>query len=148
MTLAGHRPANVIELHGTMWRVTCWSCGQEGPMGPTLERVRAGDPDPACERCGGILKSATISFGQSLDPGVLARAEKAAIDCDLLLAVGSTLSVYPAAGLVPLAYQVGATIVIVNAQVTPFDHLAQSVVRDPISEALPALVAPEQSAGR
>jgi NAD-dependent deacetylase len=109
-------------------------------MEPALERVRSGDRDPHCEECGGILKSATISFGQSLDPGVLARAEEAAADCDLLLAVGSTLSVYPAAGLVPLAYRSGAVVVIVNAQPTPFDDLAAAVVRDPISLALPSLI--------
>jgi NAD-dependent deacetylase len=109
-------------------------------MEPALDRVRGGDPDPHCEVCGGILKSATISFGQSLDPDVLARAEDAAVDCDLLLAVGSTLSVHPAAGLVPLAYRSGAPVVIVNAQPTPYDDLAAAVVRDPISEVLGALV--------
>ena len=143
---AGNDPNLVVEVHGTMWRVMCWSCGQEGPMEPALERVRGGDPDPQCEECGGILKSATISFGQSLDPEVLARAEEAALDCDLLLAVGSTLSVYPAAGLVPLAYQSGAGVVIVNAQPTPFDDLAAAVVRDPISQALPSLVGPPRPA--
>ena len=110
-------------------------------MEPTLDRVRAGDADPQCERCGGILKSATISFGQSLDPAVLAGAEKAASDCDLLLAVGSTLAVYPAAGLVPLACRNGGTVVIVNAQPTPYDDLAGAVVRGSISDVLPALVA-------
>jgi NAD-dependent deacetylase len=137
---AGHDPDTVLELHGTMWRVRCWSCDEEGPMEPALERVRAGDDDPHCERCGGILKSATISFGQSLDPKVLARAEEAATDCDLLLAVGSTLTVYPAAGLVPLAYRNGSTVVIVNAQPTPYDDLAGAVVRVPIGDVLPVLV--------
>ncbi len=140
---AGHDSDLVFELHGTMWRVQCWSCGAEGPIEPTLDRVRAGEPDPSCEQCGGILKSATISFGQSLDPAVLAGAEKAAADCDLLLAIGSTLGVYPAAGLVPLAYRNGSTVVIVNAQPTPYDDLASAVVRGSISEVLPALVAPE-----
>jgi NAD-dependent deacetylase len=137
---AGQDLNRVLEVHGTMWRVVCWSCGSEGPMEPTLERVRGGDLDPHCEACGGILKSATISFGQSLDPEVLARAEDAAVDCDLLLAVGSSLTVYPAAGLVPAAYRSGAAIVIVNAQPTPFDDAAGAVVRDPIGEALPVLV--------
>jgi NAD-dependent deacetylase len=143
---AGQDPDLVVEVHGNMWRVTCWSCGLEGPMQPTLDRVRAGDPDPHCEACGGILKSATISFGQSLDPEVLARAEDAALDCDLLLAVGSSLSVFPAAGLVPLAYRSGAPVVVVNAQPTAFDDLAAAVVRDPISQVLPALVEPRQPA--
>jgi NAD-dependent deacetylase len=139
---AGQDPARVLELHGTMWRVRCWSCGAEGPMEPVLDRVRAGDVDPHCEDCGGILKSATISFGQALDPDVLARAEEAVADCDLLLAVGSTLAVYPAAALVPLAYRSGTAVVIVNAQPTSYDELAAAVVRVPISEVLPDLVAP------
>jgi NAD-dependent deacetylase len=137
---AGQDPGRVLEVHGTMWRVTCWSCGWDGPMEPTLMRVREGDLDPHCEECGGILKSATISFGQSLDPDVLSRAEDAALDCDLLLAVGSSLSVYPAAGLVPLAFRSGASVVVVNAQPTPFDELAGAVVRGPISRVLPVLV--------
>ncbi len=138
---AGNDPDLVVEVHGTMWRVRCWSCRREGPMAPALERVRAGDPDPHCEVCGGILKSATISFGEPLDPDVLARADAAAADCDLLLALGSTLSVHPAAGLVPRAYRSGASVVIVNAQATPYDHLASVVVRDPIGDVLPGLVA-------
>jgi NAD-dependent deacetylase len=137
---AGHDPTHVVELHGSMWRVRCWSCGQEGPMAPTLARVGGGDLDPACQRCGGILKSATISFGEALDPEVMARAEEAALACDLLLAVGSTLSVHPAAGLVPLAHRNGAAVVIVNAQSTPYDPLARAVVRASISEVLPVLV--------
>jgi NAD-dependent deacetylase len=139
--LAGNAPDLVAEVHGTIWRVHCWSCGREGPMRPVLDRVRAGDPDPHCQVCGGILKSATISFGQALDPEVLAGAGAAATDCDLLLAVGSTLTVHPAAGLVPRAYRAGASVVIINAQDTPYDDLAAAVVRQPIREALPALVA-------
>jgi len=138
--LAGHDPDRVLEVHGTMWRVCCWGCGDEGPMEDALQRVRAGDPDPHCEICGGILKSATISFGQSLDAEVLAQAERAATNCDTLLAVGSTLSVHPAAGLVPIAARAGAAVVIVNAQPTPYDGLAAAVVRDPIGDVLPELV--------
>jgi NAD-dependent deacetylase len=138
---AGNRPDRVVELHGTMHRVMCWECGAEGPMDPVLDRVRAGDPDPSCEDCGGVLKSATISFGQNLDPITIRRAELAAGRCEVLLAVGSSLGVYPAAGLVPMAYQNGAQVVIVNAQATPFDSIASAVVRGSISEVLPALVA-------
>jgi NAD-dependent deacetylase len=105
--LAGSDPAKVVEIHGTMRKVVCWTCGERGPMEPVLERVRAGDPDPACRTCGGILKSATISFGQNLVVADLERAERAALECDLLLAVGSTLTVYPAAGVVPLAKRAG-----------------------------------------
>ena len=137
---AGSDPALVIEVHGTMHRVVCWSCGDEAPMERALARVRAGEEDPHCKDCGGILKSATISFGQALDPDTIMRAEKAALSCDLLLAVGTTLGVYPAAGLVPLAHQNGADIVIVNAQPTPFDDIASAVVRGSISEVLPILL--------
>jgi NAD-dependent deacetylase len=138
---AGNDPARVIEMHGTMHRVRCWTCGDEGPMKAALDRVRAGEEDPACLLCGGILKSATISFGQALDPDTVARAEMASVGCEVLLAVGSTLGVHPAAGLVPLAREAGAEIVIVNAQSTPYDGMASAVVRGSISEVLPRLVA-------
>lgn len=137
---AGSDPDLVVELHGTMHHVVCWSCGERGRMEPTLERVSAGEVDPACLRCGGILKSATISFGQPLDPAVLDRAEVAAQSCDLLLAVGSTLSVHPAAGYVPVARRAGAAVVIVNAEPTAYDQVAEAVVRASISEVLPELV--------
>jgi NAD-dependent deacetylase len=137
---AGHSRHLVIELHGTMHRVKCWACGWEAPIGPTLARVRAGEEDPACEICGGILKSATISFGQSLEPETVTRAEQAALSCDLFLAVGTSLAVYPAAGLVPLAKQAGAGLVIVNAEPTPYDAAADAVVGGSISEVLPELV--------
>jgi NAD-dependent deacetylase len=138
--LAGNDPAKVVEIHGTMREVVCMACGERGPAGPTLERVAAGEEDPACLTCGGILKSATISFGQSLVPADLARAEEAARACDLLLAVGTSLGVYPAAGLVPLAAGHGAAIVIVNAEPTPFDGIADAVVRTPITSVLPSIV--------
>jgi NAD-dependent deacetylase len=133
-------PAKVVEIHGTMREVVCLSCGARGPTGPTLERVRAGDDDPACLDCGGMLKSATISFGQSLVGEDLDRAFAAASSCDLLLAVGSTLSVYPVAAMVPTARQAGARIVIVNAEPTDMDDLADVVVRGSISAVLPQIV--------
>jgi NAD-dependent deacetylase len=137
---AGTDPDRVVEIHGTIRDVVCMACGNRAPAGPTLERVAAGESDPACLDCGGILKSATISFGQSLVPEDLARAEAAARACDLLLAVGTTLAVYPAAGLVPLAASHGAAVVIVNAEPTDFDGLADAVVRQPITTALPLIV--------
>ena len=138
---AGSSSDKVIELHGTAHGWMCWSCGATGPMLEMLERVRAGEEDPPCAACGGIVKSTTISFGQSLDPAVLERAERAVLDADLILAVGSTLTVYPAAGFVPLGHAYGAQVVIVNAEPTPHDDLAVAVVRGSISEALPVLVA-------
>lgn len=142
---AGHSPERVVEIHGTVLEAVCLSCNWRGPMSQTLDRVRAGEADPACLHCGGILKSATISFGQALVPEDLARAERAAAEADLLLAVGSTLSVYPAAGLVPIAVRQGAALVIVNAEPTTYDDLAEVVLRGSISEVLPGIVRPMQA---
>ena len=142
---AGIDPAKVVELHGTLRRYACLECGAGGPMEEALERVRAGDEDPACEHCSGILKSATISFGQALVPEDIARAERAASEADVLLAVGSTLTVYPAAGVVPLAKAAGAKVIIVNGEPTAYDDLADAVLRGPISELLPALLPGSES---
>jgi NAD-dependent deacetylase len=136
---AGHSPEMVIEVHGTMREVMCMACGWRGPMRLALDRVRAGEDDPPCRRCGGILKSATISFGQSLDPDVIERAMRAAERADLLLAIGTSLQVYPVAGAVPIAKAAGARVVIVNAEPTPFDDIADAVLRDPIGVVLPRI---------
>ena len=136
---AGHAPERVIEVHGTMHGVTCWGCGWEGPMLPVLERVKAGEVDPPCALCGGILKSATISFGQALVPEVIDRAMQAASEAELFLSVGTSLQVYPVAGAVPAARSAGAKIVIVNAQPTPFDDIADAVLSGSIGEILPGI---------
>jgi NAD-dependent deacetylase len=151
---AGSDPARMVEIHGTSLEVMCLSCGDRQPAEPVHDRVRAGEADPSCTAtldgvdgdgadgavCGGILKSATISFGQSLVAEDLFRAEEAAANCDLLLAVGSTLAVFPAAGLVPVAVRHGAVAIIVNGGPTDMDGLADVVLHDSISECLPALV--------
>jgi len=136
---AGTPADRVIELHGTMFSVVCVSCGDRSPMASALARVEAGEEDPPCTRCGGILKSATVMFGQPLDPGVFARAGQAAASCEVFLAVGSTLTVEPAASLCGLAVQAGAALVIVNRDPTPYDPLAAAVIRDPIGEAVPRI---------
>ena len=137
---AGSSTETTVEIHGTVREVVCMSCGERAPMERALARVRAGEADPPCRTCGGILKSATISFGQNLVPGDLARAQAAAEACDLCLAVGTSLGVYPAAGLPAIALERGAPLVIVNAQPTPFDSAASAVFREPIGEILPMLV--------
>jgi NAD-dependent deacetylase len=137
---AGSDPERVVEVHGNVREVVCMSCGERAPMSRALDRVRGGEDDPPCRSCGGILKSATISFGQSLVPEDLVRADAAARRCDLLLAVGSTLSVYPIADVVPLAASSGARVVIVNGEPTAMDHLADAVIRGPIGRILPRLV--------
>jgi len=138
---AGSDPALVLELHGTMHSVVCLDCADRTPMSEALARVTAGEPDPACLRCGGILKSATISFGQRLDDTVFRAAAWAVSDCDLLLVLGSSLTVEPAAGLVRMAAEAGARVMILNAAPTPYDGLAQIVLRAPIGAVLPQLVA-------
>jgi NAD-dependent deacetylase len=137
---AGSAPERVVEIHGTIWDVLCMSCGERAAMERALARVRAGEEDPACRSCGGILKSATISFGQALVAEDVARARDAARRADLLLAVGTTLAVYPVAGVVPEAKDAGARVVIVNAEPTAMDHLADAVLRGPIGAILPRLI--------
>jgi NAD-dependent deacetylase len=137
---AGNSPVVVVEIHGSIFGVVCLSCGDRTAMREALDRVDAGEQDPPCRRCGGILKSATISFGQALDPDVLATAVAAARSADLFLAVGTTLQVQPAAGLAELAADAGARLVIVNRDATPYDGLAAALLRGPIGEVLPRLV--------
>ena len=136
---AGNAPERLIEVHGTVHDVVCMRCDWRGPMQPVLERVRAGEEDPPCSQCGGILKSATISFGQALVPEVIDRAMAAAAEADLLIAVGTSLQVYPVASVVPIAKSAAARVVIVNAEPTPFDHLADAVISTAIGEVLPVI---------
>jgi len=137
---AGTPADRVLELHGTMYEVVCVSCGHRSKMADTLARVRAGEPDPSCTGCGGILKSATVMFGQALDADVLNRAVAAAATADVFLAIGSTLTVEPAASLCGLAVREGGRLIIVNRDPTPYDGLATAVIREPIGTAVPAIV--------
>ena len=137
---AGSSPGIMIEIHGNIHEAKCLSCGWRGPMHETLDRVRAGEDDPACLVCGGMLKSATISFGENLVPVDLERAQVAAAGADAFLAVGTSLGVYPAAALPEIAVRAGATLAILNADETPFDPQAEFVFRDRLGQVLPALV--------
>jgi len=144
---AGSSPELIVEIHGNSSQIVCLRCDHRQPAEPVHDRVRAGEEDPRCTEvrhdgsaCGGILKSATISFGQNLVADDLRRAQAAAACCDLLLAVGSTLAVFPAAGLVPAAVRAGAPVIIVNGEPTEMDPLADVVVNGSISELLPRLV--------
>jgi NAD-dependent deacetylase len=138
--MAGNSPDKVIEVHGTVRKVVCMACGVTTPMKLALDRVRAGEEDPPCRHCGGILKSATISFGQQLVPEVIERAMQAAGEAEVFFAIGTSLQVYPIAGAVELAGGSGAKIVILNAEPTPFDGLADAVFRESIGTALPELL--------
>jgi len=139
--MAGSSPDKVVEVHGTVREVVCMACGMSAPMQRALDCVRAGEEDPPCRQCGGILKSATISFGQALEPEVIERALRCAGESDLFIAIGTTLRVYPIAGAVGLAREAGARIVIVNAEETPYDGIADAVIREPIGAVLPRILA-------
>ena len=137
---AGNSPGRVVEVHGTLHQVVCMACGTIAPMQHALDRVRGGEDDPPCRDCGGILKSATISFGQPLVPAVIDRAFACAGQADLFVAIGTSLQVFPIANVVDTARHAGATIVILNAEPTPFDDRADAVLREPIGVVLPRLL--------
>ncbi|WP_405923489.1 SIR2 family NAD-dependent protein deacylase [Streptomyces sp. NBC_00035] len=137
---AGMPARKVLELHGTARSVVCIKCHARGPMEDALARVEAGEEDPRCLECGGILKSATVMFGERLDPVVLGEAVAIAKACQVFIAVGSSLQVQPAAGLAGVAADHGAQLIIVNAEPTPYDERADAVIREPIGTALPKLL--------
>lgn len=140
----------VVEIHGTAREVMCIGhsprhgvpdgCGFTAPYTWAFERLDAGDPDPACPMCGGLVKSSTVSFGQVLLPGVVERANELVTTADLMLAVGSSLQVWPAAELPVSAVRAGVPLVIVNDEATPLDDLATLVVRGRAGEVLPGAV--------
>ncbi|MFN2465637.1 MAG: NAD-dependent deacetylase [Candidatus Dormibacteria bacterium] len=138
---AGNSASTTIQIHGTMREVVCMNCGDRADMQRALDRVRGGEEDPPCRSCGGILKSASISFGQNLVASDLERAQLEAGRCGVFLAIGTSLGVYPAASLPVLALNAGARLVIVNGEPTPFDAAADAVFREPIGQVLPELVA-------
>ena len=141
---AGHQPENVIELHGTMVEAICLTCSERIPMDETLRRIEAGEAAPECLTCGGLLKPATISFGQAMPEREMERAMQACYDCDVFIAVGSSLVVHPAASLPALAKENGATLIIINRTPTPLDEIADLVVNEEIGKALPRLIGQTQ----
>jgi len=138
---AGQSPEIVVEIHGNVRDAKCMACDWHGPMAETLARVHAGEDDPGCLLCSGILKSATISFGENLVAADLQRSQIAAGRAEVFLAIGTSLAVFPAAGLPDIALRNNARLVILNAEETPFDPVADMVVRDQLGAVLPALVA-------
>lgn len=136
---SGLDPALILELHGTTVEAACLQCADRIPMDEAVARVQGGELAPRCGRCGGLLKPATVSFGQSMPRDVLRKAEEAAVSCNVFLAVGSSLVVHPAAGLPVLAKRAGAKLVILNRTETPLDELADLVVNDEIGKVLPEM---------
>lgn len=143
---AGIPQERIVEIHGTLRSFMCVGCDARGPIEVVLERVRTGEPDPSCGNCGGILKAAVVFFGENLFQGDLDRAMAGALACDLLLSIGTTLGVYPAASVVPAAKGAGARVVIVNGEATEMDYLADGILRGPIGEILPRIVAGRSAA--
>ncbi|MBI1765661.1 MAG: Sir2 family NAD-dependent protein deacetylase [Acidobacteria bacterium] len=141
---AGNSAEAVIELHGTMTAAECLSCRLRIPMDEALARIAAGDPAPECEECGGLLKPATISFGQPMPGLPMQMAAIAAQTCEVFIAAGSSLVVYPAASFPEIAKESGATLIIINRTETPLDGMADLVVREEIGQALPKLIGLKQ----
>ena len=137
---SGLQPSQVLELHGTTVEAVCLSCSHRIPMDEAVDRIKAGEPAPNCRLCGGVLKAATVSFGQAMPEDVMREAETAALSCEVFLAVGSSLVVHPAAGLPLVAKQAGAKLIIVNRTETPLDDIADLVVNDEIGKVLPQMV--------
>lgn len=144
---AGSDPERVVEIHGTTRKVQCLACDYRDDIEVALERVRSGEDDPGCPACGWILKAATVSFGQSLNPVDLDRAERASTECDLFLAVGTTLAVSPINRTAVIAVHSGARLVIVNGEPTEFDSLADVLVNASISDVLPMICRMDGSGG-
>jgi len=134
---AGSR--EVVELHGNGLSVACLECGARGPRDAVQERLDAGEQDPRCESCGGVLKPTTVSFGQAMPEQELLRAFDEASRADVLLCAGSSLVVFPAADVVPVAKRAGARLVLLNREPTSFDPLADLVLRGDCGVALAAI---------
>jgi NAD-dependent deacetylase len=137
---AGNSPEKVIELHGTMLHAECLSCRKRIPMDEAMARVEAGESAPGCRDCGGMLKPATVSFGQSMPAIEMEMAAIASQQCEVFIAVGSSLVVYPAASFPEIAKQTGAVLIIINRTPTPLDDIADLVINQEIGKALPRLV--------
>lgn len=138
--VAGSSPELVHEVHGSARTWRCEMCGRTGPMTEMVERVQAGEEDPRCPDCGGITRATVILFEEVLEPDVIEASLAAVEGCDAIVAVGTTLGVYPVAGLFPLALQQGAYGVIVNASETAFDDDADEVIRGRLDDVLPGLL--------
>ena len=137
---AGTNIERLIEIHGTTRDFICLECSDRGPIEEVLLRVEKGEDDPVCKKCGGILKSATISFGQSLNSEDIDRANTATRECDLFIAIGTSLTVYPVAALPQIALQSGAGLIILNDGDTPYDGLATEKIAAKIGDVLPSIV--------
>jgi NAD-dependent deacetylase len=138
---AGVPEDKVFELHGNMQWVVCLSCGSRFPMPEVLQRIRDGVEVPDCPDCQGILKPDAVFFGEALPEKTLREATRRAQNCDLMIVIGSTLVIYPAAYVPTYATEAGAKLAIVNLTPTPFDHYAAVVVRGKAGEIMSKVMA-------
>jgi len=134
--VSGFSADDVVELHGNTTYATCLDCARRYELGWIRQRLEAGGRSPDCTACGGYIKTATISFGQSMPEGPMRRAEELTLACDLFLAIGSSLVVWPAAGFPLMAKRNGARLVILNRDATEFDDVADLVIRQDIGTVL------------
>ncbi len=137
---SGVREEKIIRLHGTNSEAVCLGCGKIQPIQPVLERIKKGEEEPLCRECGGFLKPNTVSFGQNLNPDHLAVSERVSRDCDLFLALGSSLQVQPAASFVMVAHRAGKPVIIINRDPTPYDSIAAFKLSGPLAEVLPLII--------
>lgn len=137
---AGSSPERVVEIHGSVREVRCVDCDLHGPTRDVFARIEAGEDDPRCRSCGGVLKTTTVYFGEPLDPDDVARAEAAASRCEVFLAAGTSLQVHPVAMLPVVAVRNGARLVIVNAEPTVLDGVADAVILGDVGDVLPEIV--------
>ena len=137
---AGNSPDRIIEIHGTLFSVSCLSCGKTYDRDDIDDRITSGVDVPTCDDCGGILKPDTISFGQAMPEDKMAKSFTLARECDLCMALGSSLVVYPAASIPSVALESGAKLMIINRDETPLDPEADVVVHGSLSEVLGDMV--------
>jgi NAD-dependent deacetylase len=137
---SGVREEKIIRLHGTNSEVVCLGCGKVQPVKPVLERIKDGEEEPTCRECSGFLKPNTVSFGQNLNPDHLKISERVSRDCDLFMALGSSLQVQPAASFVMVAHTAGRPVIIINREATPYDSIAAYKLSGPLAEILPAII--------
>ncbi len=137
---AGNSPERVLELHGTAMHVSCLKCRKRYERGPIQERVASGDKAPRCDECSGLLKPATISFGQAMPERETAEAYQRSENCNLFIVIGSSLVVHPAAYMPVVAKENGARLVIINRDETACDSLADIVVHGPAGPTMKAIL--------
>src|SRR5712691_10385917 len=138
---SGFAPDMVVELHGNTTYATCLGCGQRHELAWIRERFETEGEAPDCRDCGGVVKTATISFGQAMPEAAMRRAEQLTAACDLFVAIGSSLVVWPAAGFPLMAKRNGARLVIINREATEFDAIADLVVPEDIGTVLAPFIA-------